>query len=105
MLSSNTASAPCSSASFEFVQRAHFDLDDLRSPPVAHRALQRRHDSSRKCDVVVLDEHAVAEIEPMVGAATAAHRPLVEHAQARRRLPSIQNRRAGAGDGVHVLVA
>ena len=103
MLSSSTASAPCSSASFEFLERAHFDLDHLRAAAVPQGALQRRHHAARERNVVVLDQHAVAEIEPMVGAAAAAHRPLVEHAQSGRGLARIQNGCLGAGDRVHVL--
>ena len=55
----------------EFVERAHFDLDRLRTATVVQRALKRGNDATGQRDVIVLDENAVAEIEAVIMPAAA----------------------------------
>ena len=50
----------------EFLQRAHLDLDSLRAAAIAQRAFQRRNHAAGECDVIVLDQHAVAKVETMI---------------------------------------
>src|SRR6187431_128753 len=52
--------------------------------------------------MVVLDEDPVVEAEAVVRAAATANRVLLEGAQSRRGLASVEDRCAGAGDGVDV---
>ncbi len=102
-MSSRIASAPWVERLLQFFQRAHFHLDRLRAAPVAHSALQRRHNSSGQRDVVVLDQHSVGKIEAVILSAAAAHRVLVDHAQAGSGLAGVENARLRAGDRIHKL--
>ena len=56
------------------------------------RSSARDHSPGER-DVVVLDQHAVGKIEAVILAAAAAHRILVDHAQAGRGLARIENAR------------
>ena len=61
---------------------------------------QRCADRPGRCDVVVLDQHGVAEAEAVVHPAPAAHGVLLQQPQARQRLAGVADPGAGAGDGV-----
>ena len=93
MLSSSTASAPCCSTCSNSSQRAHFNLHQLLSRDDCATRAPAPARPSRQRDVVVLDQHAIAEVETMVGAAAAAHRVLFQHAQAGRGFAGVQDRR------------
>ena len=64
---------------------------------------ERGSDPTCQRNVVVLDEHAVGEIEPVILSPAATHRIFVDHAQARRGFAGIENSRLGARDGIHKL--
>ena len=53
-------------------------------------------------EVVVLDQNPVVEPEAVVRSASAPDRVLLDCPQPGRRLSGVEDRRAGAGDGVHV---
>ena len=86
---------------FQFLQRANFHFDDLRTTAVAHSPLQSRNDVARQGGVIILDEHPVGKIEPMILSSAAAYRVLIDHAQAGCGLARIQNARLGARDLFH----
>src|SRR6185369_9389273 len=87
----------------EFLEALHFDLDNLIALAVLMRALQRRTNSAGQCDVVVLDQHAVREIEPVILSSAAAHGIFIEHAQAEYSLAGVEDLRSRALDRVHEL--
>ena len=83
----------------DVVERLALDLD---RHAVALCAAHGLGDAAAEPQVVVLDQDAVVQAEAMVRAAAAAHGELLQRAQARRRLARVEDRRAGAGDGVDV---
>jgi len=88
---------------FQLAEVPHFHLDGLRTAPVSHSALQDGHDSAGQRNVIVLDEHSVGEIEPVILSAAAAHSILVDHSQPRCGFARIENSRFRARDSVHEL--
>ena len=60
----------------------------------------RGADAARRGDVVVLDQRRVAQSHPVVGAAAAAHRVLVQRPQPRRGLPGVADGAVQPGDRV-----
>ena len=98
MLSSRIESAPASSASRTSSSVSHstsIGSRCLRAQPV-----DGRRDAAGEAQVVVLDQDRVVEAEPVVRAAAAADRVLLERAQARRRLARVEDLGAGPVDGV-----
>ena len=53
--------------------------------------------------MIILDQHAIGKIEPVILAAAAAHRVLVDDAQPGRCFARIKNARPRARDGFHKL--
>ncbi len=86
----------------EFLQRAHLDLDLLGTTPIAQRPFQRLDRATRQSDVIVLDQHTVAEIEAMIMAAATGHSVLIEDAQSGNSLARIQDYRLRSRDGVDI---
>ena len=68
---------------------ADLDLDGLLAAAIAMGALERLLDAARHGNVIVLDEHAVGEIEAVIVSAAAGDRIFIENAQARDGLASI----------------
>ena len=89
----------------QFFERPHFNLDRLPAAPVVEGALQRRNRAPGQRNVIVLDQHAVGEIQPVILAAAAAHRVFVNHAQPRRRLAGIENPNARTLHRIHKLAS
>src|SRR5262249_37980703 len=85
----------------QLIERIDLDLDLDQVAGGGLRALERRADSSGDGDVVVLDQHGIVEAEAMVETAAAAHRVLLQGAQARRGLARAANARARARDAAH----
>jgi len=90
---------------FEFGKTSHFNFDRLRSAAIAVRTLQRILDPPRERDVVVLDEHAVREIETMILPTATSDRILIKHAQARCSFAGVENSGFGSGDSLHELAS
>ena len=88
---------------FEFLQRANLNLNRLRAATIAQRAIQRRNNAARQCDVIVLDQNPVAQVETMIVSAAASDCVLVEHAQAGSSLAGVKNGRLRSLDGIDVL--
>jgi len=53
--------------------------------------------------VIILDEHPIGKIEPVVGSSAASDSVFVEHAPTRSRLSGIKNFRVRACDRIHKL--
>ena len=81
--------------------RLGLDLDfDGRSGGAGAGRFDRARHAARKPPVVVLDQHHLGQIVPVVHAAAVAHGLAVEGAQARRGLARVENPAAGALDRV-----
>ena len=86
----------------EFFQRADFDFHLGQPRRLSQRAFQRLDHAPGERNVIVLDQHSIAEIETMIMAATAALRRIVEQAQPGRGFARIQNDGLGAFHGVDI---
>src|SRR5208283_5369836 len=84
----------------EFVEGTHFDFDGLRAPAILYRALQHGNDAACQRDVIVLDKNSVGKIEAVILPAAAAHRVLVDHAEAGSGLPGVEDAGLRAGDSL-----
>src|SRR5580704_7601390 len=82
---------------FQFVERTNFDLDYLLAAAVLVSPFQCGRDPAGQCDVIVLDEHAIRQIQAVVVSAAAAYRIFVEHAQSGRGFSRVQDARGSAG--------
>ena len=82
----------------DLVLVAAFDLERHAGMGL-ERGTGRLRDPSGHVDVVILQEHLVPEADPVVHAATGAHRRLLEQAQARRGLARVEHARSRALDG------
>ena len=79
------------------------DLDlDLEAGVRRLGAPHRLGDTAAHRDMVVLDQHPVAEPHPVVVRAAHPRRIFVERAKARNGLARVEQRRAGAGDRVDI---
>ena len=83
MLSSSTRSAPAPTASGRSSSESH-STSTGRSGYAARTARERRGHAAGGDHVVVLDQRGVRQRHPVVGAAAAAHRVLLQRAQARQ---------------------
>ena len=100
MLSSRTRSAPAVER-LGAPGRACRTSTSTGSPGnVARTASNAARDPAGRDDVVVLDQRRVRQRHPVVDAAAAAHRVLLQRAQPGRRLAGVADRGAGAGDRV-----
>ena len=89
----------------QLVERRHFDLDAQG----VRRPLPRQTDCARhairatdRCQVVVLDQHAIRQPEAVVVPPTVTHRRLLQRAQPRRRLSGVHDARLRFAHGVDV---
>ena len=98
----------------DLFERADFDFDGLGAATVAMGKIERGNDAAGERDVIVLDEDAVGEIEPVILAATAADAVFVEHAETGHGLAGVEDARlravdsfdefaSGGGDAAHAL--
>src|SRR5690606_37677721 len=78
----------------------HLDLHQVTGEGAG--APQGLADRAAGGDVVVLDEDRVVETEAVVHSAAATHGVLLEVAQAGRGLASVDDLRAGSGDGLDI---
>ena len=97
MLSSSRNVAPASSASATCATVSHSTCTST-SGKRSRTAAKRRPTPPAAIDVVVLDQRGVAEAHPLVVPAAAAHRVLLQRAQARGGLAGVQHGRPGALD-------
>src|SRR3954467_914169 len=88
---------------FEFGHGTDLDLDRLLAATVAMRALERQRHSAGHGNVVVLDQHAVGEIETMIVSAATGDRIFIEDAQAGDSFTSVEDTRLGTRDLVYEL--
>ncbi len=84
---------------FQLLQRFHFDLN-RHARIERQRGVHRRADSVRRRDVILLDQDAVVEREPLVVATADAYRVLLREPQAGKRLPRVEYARARALDRI-----
>ena len=101
MLSSRIRRAPAASASRTSSEVAALDLGDEVGAALGGEP-DRVADPARERRVVLLDQDRVVEADAMVAPAARGDRGLLEGAQARRRLPRVEDPGAGAGDRLRV---
>ena len=75
----------------EFLQRADLYFNLLRAAPIVQCSFDGLDRAPRQSNVIVLDQHTVAEIEAMIMAAATRHRVLVEQTQPGNGLARIQD--------------
>src|SRR5205814_5658903 len=68
---------------------------------IAMRPFERRLDSTRQRNMVVLDEHAIGEIKSVILASAATHRIFVQNTKSRRGFAGIENRSPGSRYSIH----
>ena len=106
MLSSRTTSAPGVERLLEFVEAGDFDFDLQRVWSTITGGGDGPGDPVGGADggeVVVLDEDAVGQAEPVVVAATVADGLLLKRTHPGRRFPGVDDSRVGSGDTTSVL--
>ena len=85
----------------ELVQAGDFDLHQHARGSAALRGTHGRADSTGRADVVFLDQHAVIQAGAVVARAADAHRVLLQHAHAWRRLAGVDDGGVAADDELH----
>ena len=105
MLSSSTMSGLAARAASNCVEIVDLDFEREARAELLPRPPHRLGDGARAADrgeVIVLDEHAVAEAHAMVVAAATAHRVFLQQPPARRRLARVQHLTRQSGHGLDV---
>src|SRR5262245_30149816 len=82
---------------------AHHNLDGLGAAPVAMGAFEGRNNATCQSDVIVLDQYAIGEIQPVILASTTADSVLVDRSQSRIGLTSVEDARLGSMHRIHEL--
>ena len=85
---------------FDLEKRVALDLD--RQIGRGPETLDSLRDRAGRPQMVVFDEYAVIQPEAMVSSPAHGDSVLLERAQARGRLPRVEDRDAGSSDSVHV---
>ena len=101
MLSSSSRSAPGLERLLDVRERPALDLDRDARRALRERPPRRLADAARERDVVVLDEDRVVEAHAVVAPAAGGDGPLLERAQAGRRLARVEHLDPGPAQRVH----